>query len=108
LATASLSGRRQKGRAGKDKHREREIEIEIEIDREMAMMHTRLIRINWGMFWNKLHVVEVDHGQVRGPREEFTKLTKYPTILIKLETGIPSTIFSTASLLCFLGITCIV
>jgi hypothetical protein len=32
----------------------------------MAMMHTKLIRMKWGMFWNILQVTGVDQGQVRG------------------------------------------
>jgi hypothetical protein len=31
----------------------------------IAMMHTKLIRMKWGMFWNKLQVAGVDQGQVK-------------------------------------------
>jgi hypothetical protein len=31
----------------------------------MSVMHTKLIRMKWGMFWNILQVTGVHQGQVR-------------------------------------------
>jgi hypothetical protein len=33
------------------------------------MMHTKLIRTEWGMFWNMLQVAGVHQGQFGGPGE---------------------------------------
>jgi hypothetical protein len=33
----------------------------------IAMMHTKLVRMKWGMFWNILHASGVDQGQVGEP-----------------------------------------
>jgi hypothetical protein len=33
----------------------------------MAMIHTKLITMKWGMFWNILQVAGFDQGQVGDP-----------------------------------------
>jgi hypothetical protein len=70
-----LQEREREREREKEREREREGEREGRREREkererlfrIAMMHTKLIRMKWGMFWNILNVAEIDQGQVRGP-----------------------------------------